>query len=97
MIVDQLHVLSCSDVTGRPVVRRDSEQVGPLFSSYGNVHLVCGACAFLLIRGAREAGIIRDAVLVCPNCGANNEARHVVAFAVPLNAEAPQPSQGRGP
>jgi len=76
MIVEVLRVVrDCSEVVHRPMVRRDDEsQIGPLFFSFGDRNLECGACSFLLIRGARSARAILDAVLVCPNCGACNEA-----------------------
>lgn len=75
MIVEVLRVRACSEVTGRPVIRRDDDnQIGPLFFSFGDCNLECGACSFLLIRGAHSVQAILDAVLVCPNCGACNEA-----------------------
>jgi len=75
VIVEVLRVRACSDAGGRPVVRRrDESQIGPLFFSFGDRNLECGACSFLLIRGARSVRAIMDAILVCPNCGAFNEA-----------------------
>ncbi|MFC4786507.1 hypothetical protein ACT8ZV_18680 [Nocardioides sp. MAHUQ-72] len=59
----------------RPVIRRlDEDRIGPLFISFGDVDLICGDCTFLLVRGARGVQDIVDAVVVCPNCGAANEA-----------------------
>ena len=70
-----LRVVTDLEAGGRPVIRRqDDSQVGPLFFSFGHLNLLCGACTFLLIRGARTAEAIFDALVVCPNCGSFNEA-----------------------
>lgn len=75
MIVETLLVVRDAQLEQRPVIRRDDEsQVGPLFFSFGNINLLCGACTFLLIKGARAVDAIFDAIVVCPNCGACNEA-----------------------
>ena len=73
MIVETLRVVA-EPPLDRPVIRReDDDQVGPLFFSFGEINLLCGACSFLLIRGARTANSIHDAIVVCPNCEACNE------------------------
>ena len=70
-----MRVVTDLEVSGRPVIRRqDESQVGPLFFSFGQLNLLCGACTFLLIRGARTVEAIFDALVVCPNCGSFNEA-----------------------
>ena len=70
-----LRVVTDLETGGRPVIRRqDDSQVGPLFFSFGHLNLLCGACTFLLIRGARTVEAIFDALVVCPNCGSFNEA-----------------------
>ena len=75
MIVETLRVVTDPELEQRPVIRRENEsQVGPLFFSFGEIDLLCGACTFLLIRGARAVEAILDAIVVCPNCGACNEA-----------------------
>jgi len=75
VIVETLLVVSDPKLEERPVIRReDDSQVGPLFFSFGNINLLCGACTFLLIKGARAVDAILDAIVVCPNCGACNEA-----------------------
>ena len=75
MIVETLLVVRDPQLERRPVIRReDDSQVGPLFFSFGNINLLCGACTFLLIKGARAVDAIFDAIVVCPNCGACNEA-----------------------
>jgi len=76
VIVETLRVVADSHLDHRPVIRRENEaQVGPLFFSFGDLDLVCGSCTFLLIKGARALEAIFDAIVVCPNCGACNEAR----------------------
>jgi hypothetical protein len=75
VIVETLRVVPDPPPVERPVIRRDdADRVGPLFFSSGQVNLLCGACTFLLIQGARAVDAIFDAIVVCPNCGANNEA-----------------------
>lgn len=70
-----LRVVTDLEAVERPVIRRqDESQVGPLFFSFGHLNLLCGACTFLLIRGARTVDAIFDALVVCPNCGSFNEA-----------------------
>ena len=72
---ERLRVIECGARDGRPVIRRhDERQVGPLFFGPGDANLLCGACTFLLIRGANGAHSIRDAVVECPNCGSCNQA-----------------------
>jgi hypothetical protein len=76
---ERLRVIECGGLDGRPVIRRhDERQVGPLFFGPGDANLLCGACTFLLIRGARGAHSIRDAVVQCPNCGSCNQATGAV-------------------
>jgi hypothetical protein len=73
-----LRVVTDLEAVERPVIRRqDESQVGPLFFSFGHLNLLCGACTFLLIRGARTVDAIFDALVVCPNCGSFNEALHL--------------------
>ncbi len=75
MDVRTLRVVTDPPLDERPVIRRENEsEVGPLFFSFGDLNLLCGACTFLLIRGARTVESIFDAIVVCPNCGACNEA-----------------------
>ncbi|GAA2143667.1 hypothetical protein GCM10009844_16310 [Nocardioides koreensis] len=75
MNVETLRVVTDPQLERRPVIRREDEsQVGPLFFSFGEIDLLCGACTFLLIRGARTVEAILDLIVVCPNCGACNEA-----------------------
>lgn len=58
----------------RPVLRRDEDhRVGPLFFGPGETDLLCGACTFLLVRGANGARSIVDAIIVCPNCDTANQ------------------------
>ena len=76
--METLLVVRDPQLERRPVIRREDEsQVGPLFFSFGHLDLLCGACTFLLIRGARTVEAIFDALVVCPNCGSFNEACHV--------------------
>lgn len=62
-------------VSGRPILRRGKLEggVGPLFFSYGDLALLCGQCNFILIEGAPSLGILRDAIVKCPDCDAMNE------------------------
>jgi phage FluMu protein Com len=74
---ERLRVVECAELAGRTVISRsDDRQVGPLFFGPGTANLLCGACTFLLIRGAWGAHSIRDVVVKCPNCGACNQGGH---------------------
>lgn len=75
VIAERLRVLPASATEGRPIIRRDPSAGGhgPLFFSFGNVALKCGACAFTLMVGLPSADVIRDAVVICPQCAAANE------------------------
>lgn len=76
VIAETLHVLTTAANEGRPIIRRDpgAGGRGPLFiSTLGGVALKCGCCAFTLMSGLPSASIIRDAVLICPDCAAANE------------------------
>lgn len=55
------------------MIQREGDFVGPLFFSFGDLDLLCGACGFVLIRGVRSSSAIYDAIVECPGCGAWNE------------------------
>lgn len=76
LVTDRLRVVDAEALPPhRPVVARDELDggPGPLFLSYGEVDLICGACSFVLVAGAPSSASLRDAVLVCPACAAPNE------------------------
>lgn len=75
MSEQRLHVLEPALAEGRPRLRRhDPAGTGPLFFSFGDIDLLCGACMFLLMAGMPKVdALLAPVVLECPNCSALNE------------------------
>jgi len=70
-----LHVLKPEDAEGMHIVRRDRQgSVGPLFVSWGQVNVLCGACDYLLMARLPRRDAIAGIAIECPNCACLNGA-----------------------
>jgi len=68
-----LDVLTSEAAEGLHLVRRDNQRsIGPLFVSWGQVNLLCGACDYLLMARIPRREALAGVAVECPNCGSLN-------------------------